>query len=263
MGYMGPFSGRLGTAVGDMWNGKCCARSYQKIVNNPRTPEQVAHREMFKQEVQLAARMRWAVVKTMTDMARAAGMTAYNLFVKENQHAFSLGRRSEVGGQSMEVSDEFSLQVDYANLRMSMGDVPGVVAESVERTDDNVLNVSFVRGTGRGFDQVNLYVYAPELGKGYMAAPVYRRDRRVSVALPDEFADVELHAWFMVQSEDGNWSDSTHFYVDSLQEVEDLEMTDATAVPPQSATRPDGDSKASRLQAENVRNRNHTPPDGN
>ena len=73
-GIMGPFIGRLGTAVGYVWNGKCVARSYNPHVRNPRTPEQVAHREMFKQEVQLAARMRWAVTRSMTDAARTEGI---------------------------------------------------------------------------------------------------------------------------------------------------------------------------------------------
>ena len=196
MGYMGPFSGRLGTAVGYMWNGKCCLRSYQRYVRNPRTEAQQAHRTLFKQEVQLAARMRWAVATTMTDLAREAGMTAYNVFVKANQHAFAL--------------EDNELVVDYSSLRLSIGDVQGVVQESVEVSDDNILTVSFARGTGRAYDRVFLYVYVPELGKGYLAAPVYRRDRRVTVALPDEFSEYSLQAWLMVQAEDGRWSESTY-----------------------------------------------------
>ncbi len=216
-GFMGPFSGKLGPAVGYTWNGKWCMRSYQKYIKNPRTEAQVAHREMFKQEVQLAARMRWAVVKTMTDAARAEGMTSYNLFVKCNQHAFSL--------------EEGILAVDYANLRMSMGDVPGVVAERVERTADNVLSVSFARGTGRAFDQVSLYVYAPDLGTGFLASPVYRRDRRVSVALPDEFEGLALHAWLMVQGEDGRWSNSNYMAVSGLEVPGELRPETADTEP--------------------------------
>ena len=196
MGYMGPFSGRLGTAVGYMWNGKCCLRSYQRYVKNPRTEAQQAHRTLFKQEVQLAARMRWAVATTMTDLAREAGMTAYNVFVKANQHAFAL--------------EDNELQVDWGALRLSVGDVPTVTPEAMERDDEGVLTVSFARGTGRAYDRVFLYVYVPELGKGYLAAPVYRRDRRVTVALPDEFEGHALQAWLMVQAEDGRWSESTY-----------------------------------------------------
>ena len=54
-GYLGGFSGRLGPAVGYMWNGKWCLRSHQQFVHNPRTAAQVEHRELFKQQVQLVS----------------------------------------------------------------------------------------------------------------------------------------------------------------------------------------------------------------
>jgi hypothetical protein len=95
-GFMGPFSGKLGPAVGYTWNGKWCMRSYQKYIKNPRTEAQQAHRAMFKQEVQLAARMRQVISRTMTDPARENGMTAYNLFVKINQEAFLEVRSEEL-----------------------------------------------------------------------------------------------------------------------------------------------------------------------
>ncbi len=209
MGIMGPFIGRMGTAVGYMWNGKCVARSYQRYVRNPRTPEQVAHREMFKQEVQLAARMRWAVTRSMTDAARAEGITSYNLFVRENQHAFAL--------------DEGVFVVDYARLRLSIGDVAPVAAEEVSLSEDNVLNVRFSRGTGRGFDEVYLYVYVPELKKGFLSSSAYRRDKNISVALPDDYAGRELHAWLMVKSDDGRWSESSYVDVNSRPGTAGLE----------------------------------------
>ncbi len=214
-GIMGPFIGRLGTAVGYVWNGKCVARSYNPHVRNPRTPEQVAHREMFKQEVQLAARMRWAVTRSMTDAARAEGITSYNLFVRENQHAFAL--------------DEGVLQVDYSTLRLSIGDVAPVAAEEVSLSEDNVLNVRFSRGTGRGFDEVYLYVYVPELKKGFLSSSVYRRDKNISIALPDDYAGHELHAWLMVKSDDGRWSESSYVDIIAAEPAEEPDATDATA----------------------------------
>lgn len=242
-GIMGPFIGRIGTAVGYMWNGKCCARSYNPKKRNPRTPEQVAHREMFKQEVQLAADMRWPVTKTMTDMARTEGITSYNLFVRENQHAFGF--------------DNGSLVVDYSTLRLSIGDVAPVSAEEVSLTEDNVLNVRFARGTGRGFDEVYLYVYVPDLKKGFLSSSAYRRDKRIAIALPDDYAGHRLHAWLMAKSEDGRWSDST--YVDCSGQlpvsgcqfpVSRDQSADASAVPSQGVS-----PSANHQHAE------HTPPD--
>ena len=195
-GYLGGFSGRLGPAVGYMWNGKWCVRSHQPMVRNPRTEAQVAHRELFKQEVQLAAKMRWAVTKALTGMAREAGMTSYNLFVKVNQPAFS--------------AEDGVLRVDYSRLRLSVGDVAPVELTEMTRTSDNVLMVRYRMGGGGRYDHVYLYAYVPDLGRGYLSAPAYRGDKRLAVALPDAFAGHETQVYLRVESDDGRWSDSLH-----------------------------------------------------
>ena len=125
------------------------------------------------------------------------------------------------------------LQVDYASLRLSIGDVPGVAAESVEMDDDNVLSVGFARGAGRAFDEVYLYVYAPELGKGFLSSSAYRRDRRITLALPDDYAGRELHAWLMVKADDGRWSESSYvdFNAAAPAEAPDAAPSGTTAVP--------------------------------
>ena len=208
-GYLGGFSGRLGPAVGYMWNGKWCLRSHQQFVHNPRTAAQVEHRELFKQQVQLAAKMRCAVIKTFTDLAREAGMTSYNLFVKVNQPAFSAA--------------EGRLQVDYSRLRMSVGDVPPVEPTELQRTEDNILRVRYEKNRGDNFDYVYLYVYAPDVEVGYLSAPAYRMDKRLALQLPDLFAGHELQVYLLVQSQDGRWSDSQHVGAFSQGETLDTE----------------------------------------
>lgn len=204
-GIMGPFNGKVGTVVGYMWNGKYCMRAYNRNVKNPRTEAQMEHRRMFKQEVQLAAKMRWAVGTTMREAAREAGLTAYNLFVKVNQPAFGME-----GGR---------LLVDYSALVLSMGDVAQVAVTGMEWTADNVLNVSYDRGLGRSYDHVYLYVYVSDLGEGFLSAPAYRRDKRIVLALPDSFVGHEAHVYLMVQSEDGRWSDSLYGGALALSEL--------------------------------------------
>ena len=195
-GIMGPFNGRVGTVVGYMWNGKYCMRAYRKDVRNPRTEAQTAHRSLFKQEVQLAAKMRWAVTTTLLDTAREQGLTAFNLFVKLNQHAFAMA-----DGQ---------LQVDYSTLVFSVGDVAPVEARGMEWTADNVLTVRYDRGAGKRYDYVHMFVYVPDLEEGYMAAPAYRGDRRIAVALPDDYAGHEVQVYLMAQDADGRWSGTTY-----------------------------------------------------
>ncbi len=195
-GYLGGFSGRLGPAVGYLWNGKWCVRSHQPVVRNPRTKAQVEHRELFKQEVQLAAKMRWAVTKTMTDLAREAGMTSYNLFVKVNQPAFS--------------AVEGRLQVDYSTLRLSMGDVAQVEFKEMAWSEDNVLTVKFRPGDNHHLDYVYLYVYVPDAGEECLSAPVYRNGKRIALSLPDSCAGQEAQVYLMVMREDGQWSESLY-----------------------------------------------------
>lgn len=211
-GFLGGFSGRLGPAVGYMWNGKWCLRSYRRDVANPRTEAQVAHREMFKQEVQLAARLRWAVNTALRNAARDEGMTSYNLFVKLNQHAFSL-------------CDNL-LQVDYSALRLSVGRVAPVEPGPAEWSADNVLSVGFGRGSGRGLDYVYLYIYVPTLGSGFLSSPVYRHDKRITLSLPDEYAGHEAHLYLMAQSADGSWSETAYAGCVRFDETIDNEDTE-------------------------------------
>ena len=214
-GILDSFIGKVGTVVGYKWNGKACIRAYTKEVKNPRTALQVAHREMFKQEVQLAAKMHWAVSLTLRDLAREAGMTAYNLFVKANQRAFGFA--------------DGSLQVDYSSLHLSFGDVPPVENPEASRSEANVLSVSFRRGRGAGTDYVYLYAYAPDLGEGYLSAPVYRHEKRLSLALPDHFGGHAVHLYLLVQHAGGNWGNSQ--YIGALAEGETTVVASEEALP--------------------------------
>ena len=126
-GFMGGFHGRLGPAVGYMWRGQWCVRSYNPYPRNPRTEAQTAHREMFKREVQLASAMSWAVNLGFRDLAYDMHMTSYNLFVSVNQHAFSL------------VDGVFT--VDWASLRLGLGDVPPVESPRMTMTEDTSLSM--------------------------------------------------------------------------------------------------------------------------
>ena len=194
--YLGGFSGKLGPAVGYMWNGKWCVRAHNPMVRNPRTEAQVEHRELFKQEVQLAASMRSAVVKSMTTLAREEGMTSYNLFVRANQPAFS--------------SVEGRLEVDYSTLRLSMGNVAPVEFREMSWSEDNVLSVKFRPGQGRSHDYVYLFIYVPDCKQGFITAPVYRYDRKITFMVPGSYVGHEAHAYLMVMSEDGRWSESLY-----------------------------------------------------
>ena len=193
---MGGFTGKLGTAVGYMWRGKWCMRAHNPYPANPRTPRQVEHREMFKQEVQLAATMRWAINKSFKEVSYEMGMTPYNLFVHLNQQAFSL--------------HEGVFTVDYSALRLSTGPLEEAVYGAPEWTADNVLTVKLGRSGGRWNDYVRLYVHCPEMKVGILTAPVYRSDKKISVMLSSMFLGREVHVYGLVSNDEGMWAETTY-----------------------------------------------------
>lgn len=197
-GYLGGFSGKLGTAIGYNWNGRWCLRSLPAHVHNPRTERQQEHRMMFREEVRLAARMAMPVNLALWELGRASGMTSYNLFVKMNQPAFGW-----VDG---------ALRVDWLRLRLSSGPVAPVALSDVAVDEHNVLNVRFeknpLRVSASGSDHVYLFVYCPALASGYLASPVFRRSGGASLMLPDGYGREELKLYAIVCDERNRWSET-------------------------------------------------------
>ena len=218
-GYLGGFAGRLGTAVGYQWNGKWCLRRMPTQMTNQRTVKQMEHRQAFKEQVQLAACMRSAVLAGLTAEARSLGMTSYNLFVHLNQQAFSMV--------------EGGMQTDWRMLRLSIGPLAPVAFGAATIDEHNTLDVSFeanpMHMRADGNDLVRLYAYCPELGRGYMTAPVYRRSKHISAALPDEFEGKELQLYGFVQNNIGVCSDS--YYIEQASELTELQTNDLDETP--------------------------------
>lgn len=210
-GYLGGFRGKLGPAVGYVWNGVWCLRSRPGRIRNPRTEAQQQHRELFKQEVQLAATMGQALNKGLGKVARSMHMTPQNLFVKASQEAFSL--------------EDNRLAVDYSQLVLSAGPVAPVAFGAPEVREGNVLSISFEKNPlhlrADWCDSVYLYVYCPEFGGGYLTAPVYRKDQRISVVLPGSFAGKEVQLYGFVQDAKGRSSETIYIGYGPLEEGTD------------------------------------------
>jgi hypothetical protein len=221
-GFLGGFNGRLGPVVGYRWKGVWCVRAQSDFVRNPRTAAQQAHRALFKAEVQLAGRMRWALNTGLKLPADEMNMTPMNLFVKANQQAFS-----EVEGR---------LAVDYPSLRISGGTVAPVALTEASVDEDNVLNIRFeknpLRRTCGVHDNVYFWIYSEELEMGYLANPVYRRVQQAHVALPDMFRGYALHIYAFAQDDAGRCSETAYIgcgYGTVSAEVVDEETGEITA----------------------------------
>ena len=100
--------------------------------------------------------------------------------------------------------------VDWAKLRLSIGDVPPVESPRMTMTEDNVLEITYEKGHGYSHDQVFAVVYAPGLNNSFMSYPAFRRDKHISIALPNNFAREELQVWLLVQSPDNRWSEAAY-----------------------------------------------------
>lgn len=196
----GGFSGRLGNVVGYSWKGLWCVRMRPAVVRNPRSEAQQTHRAMFAEEVRLAGRMRWALNIGFATVSDELHMTPCNVFVKANQQAFSI--------------ENGNLSVDWKALVVSAGPVAPVALGVPQVSSDGVLDVAFEKNPlhmrADNYDRVYAYIYSPYLGTGYLAAPVYRRDRRIAAALPDELVGQELHVFCFVVDSQGRASETCY-----------------------------------------------------
>lgn len=215
-GFLEGFSGRLGSAVGFKRFGHWYLRARARQVTNPRTEAQQEHRAMFKQEVQLAAQMRWAVNVGMKEVAHQMGLTAQNLFVKANQQAFSMVSTPQ---PSSDRGAGRAFRVNYTTLQVSLGPVAPVAITNVERgMMGDELTVHFDKNpehrAADAYDSVYLWVYSSAAGKGYLTNPVYRRAKRIDVLLPEWMSDDELHLYAFVQDKGGRCSETAYGCLD-------------------------------------------------
>lgn len=227
-GYLGGFSGKLGTAVGYQWRGKWCLRSRQTEVRNPRTERQQEHRMMFKEEVVLAGRMNWALRQTLATVSLADHMTPCNYFVRHNQHAFGWA--------------DGKLTVDWESLILSTGPVAPVAFHAPVITEGTTLTVRFEKNPLHmrysATDRVYLYIYCPDVEEGMMTNAVYRHEGRLSVVLPRFFAGHEVQLWGMVQDRDDRWSQTLYIGHGPVENTQDeAEPEDEPEVEPEVGSR--------------------------
>ena len=246
-GYLGGFQGRMGPTVGYQWRGKWVVRTFSSHPRNPRTAAQQEHRMLFKQQVQLAGRLNWVLRETLDLVSMEHGMTPCNYFVMRNQEAFGTittpsplrgtppqegeTGKTEQTPQSLRDSSpslgeqQTTLAVDWERLVLSEGPVAPVAFGAPEVADGTTLVVPFERNPlhvrADNYDRVYIYVYCPEIERGFFSAPVYRREQRLAVVLPESFAGREVQVWGMVQDAAGRWSKTLYIGHGPIENTED------------------------------------------
>ena len=193
------YRGTVGTVIGYQWRGKWCLRSRPRFVRNPRTPKQMAARGIFSSASRLASRMHSVLRLGMRGEAMKMQRTECNHFMSLNAPCFSL-----VDSQ---------LQVDYENLLVAVGPV-APVGFGTPTSDASLITIPFERNplhlSSSSDDEVYLYAWCPELQQGILSIPAYRRQRQVTISLPDNWVGLEVHLYGFVTDYAGRASDSTY-----------------------------------------------------
>ena len=199
-GINGPFSGKVGRVVGYVWKRTPCMRAYQPMIRYPNTELQQQERDWFVTMVRFAGHARQALLLGLRHKAAVAGITEGNYFVTRNKQHF---QRTDNG-----------LVVDYPRLSIAEGPAADVVFHNPVFREHESISVDFDKNTlfsrASGDDKVYIYVYAPELGRGYLSAPTERRLRNVSIRLPEDWSGATVHIYGFVIDRELRSSNSTY-----------------------------------------------------
>ena len=210
-GFNGPFIGKLGTAVGYMWKGKACVRSYRKEIAYPNTLGQQRERDWFVGMVRFASKAASALKLGFGRCAAEHRMTEGNYFVRCNKQHFHT-----VDGR---------MEVDYEQLKLSSGPAVDVYFKSPRFEEGETVVVDFEKNAlplhASGSDQVYVYVYAPSHESGILSAPVERRSKTMRMRLPEQWAGTEVHLYGFVVDRDGRPSESTYIGVGRVNHYEE------------------------------------------
>lgn len=199
-GILGGYSGRIGNVVGYYRKGKWCVRAYLPTINDAKTEAQLQQRSIFKAMIQFASSTLEPIRLGFKQASDIEEITECNLFMRENSRCF----RHE-GGR---------VEVDYAGLQFSKGDLPGVVFTGLTVEADGRVAVQYEpnRSSARAKmeDRVHVLAYLPSAGRCVCGAPSARRSKQAAFMLPSGWASGEVHFFGFTLADDGSASGTTY-----------------------------------------------------
>lgn len=213
------YRGSVGTVIGYMWRGKWCLRSRPRMVRNPRTAKQQSNRLLFKQMVSLAGGMKMALRKGLHVLSMEQHITECNYFIKYNKECFSLIPLSPSDSSPDPGEQQPMLAVDWENLMVSDGPLAAPMFSSPLREggQGGAIVIPFAPCAederASGGDEVYLYAYCPEAGEGRLSTPAYRRNKQVSITLPETWQGHEVHLYGFAVDFKGTASPTTYIGV--------------------------------------------------
>ena len=237
------YRGTVGTVIGYEWRGRWCLRARPLHVRNPRTAKQQSNRQLFRQMVDLASHMKFALRKGLRGVSLGMHVTECNLFVKRNKECFSLDGegRMVVDWERLIVSEgevaapgfTGTAHMDTAHMDTPLSQ-PQAAASSPnlgEQLDgkgrgrkhlgsspklgegdrrgavvEGCVEIPFEWDGGSGDDEVYVYAYCPEMEEGELSASAWRRSGRVQLTLPERWQGKAVHLYGFAVDEKGQAS---------------------------------------------------------
>ena len=254
------YRGTVGTVIGYEWRGKWCLRARPLHVRNPRTAKQQSNRQLFKQMVDLASHMKFALRKGLRGVSLGMHVTECNLFVKRNKECFSLDAEGRVvvdwerlivsegevavpGFTGTALMDTPLSQPQAAasspNLGEQLNGKQSILGEQLDIAGrylgsspklgegdrrgavvEGCVEIPFEWDGGSGDDEVYVYAYCPEVKEGVLSASAWRRSGCVQLTLPERWQGKTVHFYGFAVDFEGNASGTV--YIGQLQPEEVL-----------------------------------------
>ena len=194
------YRGSVGTVIGYQWRGQWCLRARPRFVHNPRTERQQQNRLLFKAVWNFATQLRMPLRFGLRQTAMESHMTECNRFLRLNKGLFAL-------------DTEGRLRVDYENLAVSEGSVAPIGFEEPV-VEGNTVTIPFEKNPlhrqANGDDEVYVLALCPGLEDNRLSASAYRRQKSISITLPDDWQEHEVHLYGFVVDYAGRASESAY-----------------------------------------------------
>jgi hypothetical protein len=191
-GILGGFSGKVGSVVGGNWKGIDYMRS------------KASRRDFKPTQTQLAQQLKFAlVVKFVQTFTGLTEISFSNFAVRKTGYnsAVSYTLRNAVTG----TYPLFSIR--YADVLVSRGDLPNVLAPAVTAGANSMLTWSWTDNSGVGIaratDKALLAAYCPAFNQCIYTTGSATRNALTDSLDLSSFSGQEVHTWIGAISEDG------------------------------------------------------------
>ena len=236
------YRGTVGTVIGYQWRGQWCLRARPRFVHNPRTERQQQNRQLFKAVWSFATQLRMPLRTSLRQTALESHMTECNRFMHLNKGLFAIDTegRLTVDYENLAVSEGPVVPVEFrtpilpsvetqpaaspdrqihrgetrqaASLQTSLRTETRQAA-SLQRDNCSIV-VPFEKNPlhrqANGDDEVYVLALCPDLEDNRLSASAYRRQKSISITLPDEWQGHEVHLYGFVVDYAGRASESAY-----------------------------------------------------